>query len=1082
MNTKSVLWVVVAGTLSVCVPYSARGDVPAQPSVTMVGDTATMTFDRLGRVVSLKENATGRELVMNAIPFVRMKSSDGTEPVAHHLKEIGGGNGCGRRLLWSFAGKMGEVELSVEPFKGGWTFKVERCTVKDVASLSFCRLNPVCRRWIGDFANAHSDERSAVCVRSYDLQGVPKSSGGLCVEVEAPFQPVGRRAGLAAGPRDGFREHLKAMTVAAGVPRSDCGGAWSMGSEVSRWSYVFVPLRSGNVDYWIDFVTRSGFADIHISSDWTSCLGHYPVNRRNFPDGLDGMKAAVAKIHDAGLHAGMHTLTACIHPNDPWIRPVCREELVADATYTLAAPLDEKATEMLVNEPPVKKHALVFTYSSNGNVFRIGNELIQYTGIRRDMAPYAFTGLKRGAFGTKKGGVYPAGTKADYLHQRYIAFYPQPDSALADELADGLANVYNTCDLEEFYFDGSEGMGTRYGIDMLRHKIFSRLRSNHGHSPLTESSCGGANNWWFQTRMATADTAIYGVKRFHDWHVQWAVESGRKANFMEPQMGWWQPRVDVPRARGYMIDEMEYFAAKNAGHDAAMSIQGVEMRPLPIGVRRQLTLLGWYEYPRLARAFDPAVQTQLAQPRREARLRQNGKGVWEFTGSEEFAHRAGLPWARTWTVESATARPAALRVEALYAAGAEKKSMLMLKADDFKEMISRAAGGVKVSLATDVTGPHGPAFRLSATNAGAPQNGSWAEAKRNFAFPGLNLGANRLTFGCWVKGDGSGALLNLQLTTPPEFQHCISDHYVRLDFTGWRYVTVVTRERDSADYHKYRWRYSSVYSIYPIYRNFLDPTHIASFSACLNDVPKGRSVTVEIGEVRAMPMAAATLENVAVILSGKTFAVPFKMTSGDYAELDGGSWTHYSATGMALARQAAEEQPRLAAGRNDVAFTGAEGMRAEVTFFALDEPRPALVEKLSADMRKTMRYEGMMPFEYAPSKGLLAPDVIPVRPGEKAGLSLDIYGPAENPTFMFPGFLGMFKTVCAFPVVIGADERLLCRNGMNWKIEKAKDGSVVREGVLSEPLPTLSETASFSFTATVPDEATCMVDILKVYR
>ena len=188
-----------------------------------------------------------------------------------------------------------------------------------------------------------------------------------------------------------------------------------------------------------------------MNSSWTDCLGHCPVNRRAFPGGLDEMKACAEKAHAAGLRMGMHTLTACINPNDPWITPVCREDLVADATYTLAAPLAEDATELLVNEKPIDKHVTVFTYSSNGNVIRIGNELMQYTGIRRDKAPYAFTGLKRGAFRTKKGGVYPAGTKADYLHQRYIAFYPKPDSKLADELSDRLAEVYNTCNLDEFY-------------------------------------------------------------------------------------------------------------------------------------------------------------------------------------------------------------------------------------------------------------------------------------------------------------------------------------------------------------------------------------------------------------------------------------------------------------------------------------------------------------------------------------------------------------------------------------------------------------------------------------------------------
>ena len=37
-------------------------------------------------------------------------------------------------------------------------------------------------------------------------------------------------------------------------------------------------------------------------------------------------------------------------------------------------------------------------------------------------------------------------------------------------------NVYNTCGLDMLYFDGSEGMRSRYGIDTMRWKIFQRLQ------------------------------------------------------------------------------------------------------------------------------------------------------------------------------------------------------------------------------------------------------------------------------------------------------------------------------------------------------------------------------------------------------------------------------------------------------------------------------------------------------------------------------------------------------------------------------------------------------------------------------
>ena len=1031
-----------------------------------------LVFDTLGCVSSLREKASGRELVANVTAFATAKLKDGRTVAPRRIEERKNGE-----FAWIFAGGLGEVVMAVEPFDGGWTFRVKSSTLKDVVKFEFCRIEPVCAKWNGRFANAWSDEASGVCVRSYDLCGNPLSVNRLHVEVTEPFGIVGRAAGLVAGPRAGLREQLKSLTIASGAPRSDSGGAWAMESEVARWSYVFAPVWGGDIDYWIEFVKRAGFSLIHLNSSWTDCLGHCPVNRRAFPGGLDEMKACAEKAHAAGLRMGMHTLTACINPNDPWITPVCREDLVADATYTLAAPLAEDATELLVNEKPIDKHVTVFTYSSNGNVIRIGNELMQYTGIRRDKAPYAFTGLKRGAFRTKKGGTYPAGTKADYLHQRYIAFYPKPDSKLADELSDRLAEVYNTCNLDEFYFDGSEGMGTRYGIDSMRHQIYRKLKANNGHSPSIEASCAGANNWWFQTRTATTDHGVYGVKRFHDWHIDWAVNLGRNANFLEPQMGWWQPRLDVPRARGHMLDEMEYFGAKNAGHDAPMSIQGVGFRPLAIGVRRQMTVLGWYEYPRLARAFAPEVKAYLAAPETEARLRQDDKGVWQLTDVVCHTHRVALPWLGEWKVKSDIACPAALRVEALYAAG--KDGEVVLGAEDFGKMKVESAKGVSAKFESAVKTEKGSAMRFTAANNNASQqNAAWAETRYSFDFPGKKLGKNKLAFGAWVKGDGSGALLNFQFTTPPAYHGCRCDHYVRLDFKGWRYVTVLARERDSAEYHKYKWPYGGYAAIY---RTMLNPEHLGTVSVFLNDIPKGSQASVEIGEMKAFEMETAAVKAAAVEVNGEVYTVPFALASGEYAELDGGSWTHFSAKGEALRRLPAAKMPRLNKGDNALKCRNAATERVEVTLFALGAERPAFVKKLSADMRKVMRYEGVMPFEYAPELGLHAPAKIPVRPGEKAKLSVELYGPAKNPVFTFKRYFGLGKTVCSFNTEIGKDERLVCRDGRTWKVEVCANGKVLREGTLEKPLPLLRGTSSFTFAAEVPQGQSCSVDLLKTY-
>ena len=1024
------------------------------PVLTLHGADSTLTLDSTGNIASIREKATGRELVSEPTPFARIEMENGSVRLARRITRAGEG-----RFV---------------------------CTFQSVA-----RVTPSCARWKGSFANAWSDERSAVAVRAAQLAGEPSYRGGaLAVWVDAA-QAKGQRALLAAGPRAGFRTQLQEMTKAAGVPQSDCGGAWSMGSEQARRSYVFASILDGDIDYWIDLARRSGFSIIHINDySWSGLLGPYPINPKAFPGGIEEMKRAADRVHAAGLQMGIHSLTGCINPRADWIHPVCDTNLVADYVYTLARPLAPDATELVVEELPGPKHSTVFTYSSNGNVLQIGGELMQYTGIRREK-PYAFTGLTRGAFKTTKlTGTIPAGTRVAYLHQRYIAFYPNPDSPLAEKLASRLAEVYNFCGLDDFYFDGSEGMGmgTRYGIDAMRHKIFAKFARNNGHSASVEASCGGANNWWFQTRMATVDHPVWGAKRFHDWHITWAVDNakrfhdwhitwavdnGRNANFLEPQMGWWAPRVAVPMARGHFPDDMEYFAGKNAGHDAAMSVQGITARPLPVGIRRQLAILGWYEHARLARAFTDEAKAYLATPETEARLRQDAAGNWQLTDVEVLVHRAGLPWTRAWTVDGGAARrPAALRVEALYAPGAESTGRTLADADSFVKMQAASAPGVKVSF--DPAGAdkeHGRTFKLSATNASAPRNGAWARARLAFDFPGLDLGAKRTAFGAWVKGDGSGALLNLQLTSPGEYHGGTAEHYLRLDFTGWKYVKFLLRERDSATFCRYQWPYGGYAAIY---RSNVSVNHIASFSAYLNDIPAGKSASVEIGEVSAWEIAPATLEHAAVTVNGERFAVPFALKSGEYAELDGGAWTKYAESGAALARVAASAMPALAPAANACAFVAPEGARAEVTFFALGKTRPAF-KPLTAQMREALRVEALAPFEYAPQEGLKGPSVVPVRPGEKASLVVEVQGPVAKPTLAFG------TTSCTFDETLAADESLVCRDGRTWKVVVTATGKVRRTGSLSAPLPTLFGSTPFVFSGDVPAGKACVVEILKEY-
>jgi hypothetical protein len=184
--------------------------------------------------------------------------------------------------------------------------------------------------------------------------------------------------------------------------------------------------------------------------------------------------ATTDKIHAAGLKAGMHTLTGCISPNDPWVTPVPDKRLAADATFALAAALDEKQSTVPTLEKPEDLDTM-WAYASRGNVLRIDDELIQYTGLSQT-PPHGLTGCQRGELGTK-AAPHAQGSPVRHLFVRYGCFLPDEDSTLVDELAGRIARVLNTCGFDMIYMDGAEGMvGGWHGVAKMCEAIFRKFQ------------------------------------------------------------------------------------------------------------------------------------------------------------------------------------------------------------------------------------------------------------------------------------------------------------------------------------------------------------------------------------------------------------------------------------------------------------------------------------------------------------------------------------------------------------------------------------------------------------------------------
>ncbi len=890
----------------------------------------TFEVDERGKCLALVDKRTGEDRITRAMPLASVRIGDRTIRRTRCSYQDG-------KLTIEFGKSEVRAVISVTARQRYLVFEVLSVEWADVDELTFLTLELPPGKYRNRMSGLVAGEEFGVCVRALNLD-TQVTLGGSPPTLRAigskKYGLAGAKAALVACPTRELRTVLQEMVQTEGVPQSSLGGPWALDAEDCRGSYLFARVSESDVDRWIDLALRGGFTHVHFSG-WGKSLGHYEPSERLFPNGLEGMKMCVRKIHNAGLKAGMHTLTGCIATNDPWVTPVPDARLAADATYALAADMDEQSDTILTVEKP-GKHDVIWAYASRGNVIRIGEELIHYAAISYE-EPYGFLNCTRGAFGTTVSA-HEKGATADHLRSVYRAFYPDEDSTLVGDVADCIARVYNECEMDQIYMDGAEGMGGWHRVAVMRDAIYAKLE----RPALVEASCWGHWSWYYHSRVGAWDHPKWGMKQFHDMHCE-QIPYYRKGGLLQAQLGWWVVLGPSGFNRPEMPDEMEYFCAKTLANEVPMSVQGIGALGRPANARmpEYLTIAGRYERLRLASYFTEAVKERLREPGAEFRLHQADDGEWEFVPTDYPEHRVtGLAnGANAWTVSNRFGRqPLKLRIEALHAAYPYDSEDALLIADfgDIAEFtVHTNASGVTHTLerSTEQVKVGEVSACFSATSTRDAREGGWAKAGRRFS-PHLSM-QQCDAVGVWIHGDGKGELLNIQLSNPREYQHAYAEHYVTVDFEGWRYFELLLREQDAARYRDYQWPY---YSQHGVFRTRLTRDHVSELNLYFNDLPPGDTATVYLSPLKALRTTTVELRNPTLQVNGQKLTVPVTLQSGSYLELEPtGECAVYDRRCALLERVQVEgELPVLNAGENEVTFTceGSEGFaaRANVMF------------------------------------------------------------------------------------------------------------------------------------------------------
>jgi hypothetical protein len=373
------------------------------------------------------------------------------------------------------------------------------------------------------------------------------------------------------------------------------------------------------------------------------------------------------------------------------------------------------------------------------------------------------------------------------------------------------------------YFDGSEDLQGDHWYYNAKLQYAYWKRYERRDTMLLQGSSYSHLSWHMISRMASAD-GYADIKQLLDERSP-SFETYYRGNFMPLDIGWYG--IGLERLS---FDDIEYVCSRSIGYDSSIgwSTPVSALDNAPRG-REMLEMAGRYEKLRLAGTFDGATKERLRQPGQDVRLVQHG-GRWGFvdcvydppvavTDTDGKANAWALPPAPAGRgTGGAASLEAELAVGPALRPGANWDRDDNVVLEDFATLAPYAAtpgndyekfvigpgklGAVKegVTQSFELTQEHsrtGAAVgKYEAVSTLGDQSG-WSAVGKRFPEP-LDL-SWMAGIGIWVHGDGKGAQFKVQLRdTAGQW----NDHYIHMDYTGWRYHELVKPQSGELDRSK----------------------------------------------------------------------------------------------------------------------------------------------------------------------------------------------------------------------------------------------------------------------------------------
>ena len=870
--------------------------------ITLQAGSLRIALDASGRVASIYDVAGRRELLARgrtgALLILVLLDREvhptalAYDEAAHRL-----------RLTYGDTGASASIRVAVKPTH--ITFELESVDGATPTRINWGPFPTMISETVGATVGVVRDSGFAVGIQSLNIQtigGAARTEQGSSLWAYAVEHDGGVKGskialfGCAAGEA---LATIGKIEIAEGLPHPMLDGMWGKVSPTARRSYLITGWSEKSIDEVLAFAQKGGFKYVYDGGPFES-WGHYELLRSRFPDGDESMRRCVEKAARLGIRLGVHTLTAFINTNDPYVTPVPDPRLARMGSSVLTAAVDDKATEIDIADPgPFRDRQTLSTAI-------IGQELMRYGAVSQ-AAPWRLSGCERGAFGTK-ASAHAAGADIGKLADHgYGTFYPGVENGMMDEITNRLAALFNNTGLRQISFDGLEGLST-YGYGEYARNRFVRQCFDGWRPEVINDASNLLHflwhihtrmNWGELTQSAKVDVDTYradNCKYFED-------------NLFPTALGWWrlgEAGLDWEATR---LEDVEYLLAKAAGYDACHGLNADPPILRTHGYAEEcLRLVKEWDEARYLGAFSEAQRAKLRQKGRDFHLEPAADKRWTLT---EVKY-SPFYWMCPGTGRSAPADPTRqvlsfttageehpggecrvsnplspqpprfeLRVLGSFDYASPENINLAPAAGDFKHDPSLHAEAPDLRISDAVVGGS-RGYEISARYEGKDKPSGVVRVIAPLP-QALDLRAHR-GLGFWVRGDGKGELLFVELTGGSMKRQ----YYAPIAFTGERYFEFPLGEMCLGRYYAYDWNsWSGFASWWETLKGF-DYGHVDRITVGLNAIPAGARATCAVGGIKALRELGAQARGVSLESGGKRMSFDAALPPGSYLIYNGG--------------------------------------------------------------------------------------------------------------------------------------------------------------------------------------------------